>query len=290
MKNNVIIFILIVFILFSCKDKSSQKEFYYKTGELKEKIVYPDVQDTTTFYDTIYYKNGKPMKIMQVANNQIEGKMFKFKKNGNLETIMTYKNNKLHGLIADFNNQEEIFGKCLFIDGKQIIAIEFFDSKDNKHGQKRVSRIFFKNDTTVEHEGHLIYNNSNNVIIDSLSFYYKIEAEDTINYGEQYHFKLTFHNNYNYSLKLLVGELNKDLQFIHPNKVYTYTSPGKSVEGAIGGYEPGWNLFLGKLYVYPDSLNKHPQAADEYEFIVFKEVYVLQVFAKNKNKTWFKSF
>ena len=289
MKNNVIIFILIVFILFSCKDKSSQKEFYYKTGELKEKIVYPDAKDTTTFHGTIYYKNGKPMKIVQIVDNQVEGKMYVFNQNGNLKDIETYKNNKLHGLSARFNSKGEILNKCFFLNGKPINTIEFAHTKNKKRFRDGVFRIHTENDTTFERMGHLIYTDSNN-IIDSSSFYYKIEAEDTINYGKQYHFKLTFHNNYNYSLKLLVGELNKDLQFIHPNKVYTYTSPGKSVEGAIGGYEPGWNLFLGKLYVYPDSLNKHPQAADEYEFIVFKEVYVLQVFAKNKNKTWFKSF
>lgn len=273
MKDKLIIFCLLIFIGFSCKETSSQKEFYYKTGELKQKIVYTDAKDTTTFHDTIYYKNGNLWLIRKVINGQFEGKTFKFKQNGNLETIMTYDNNKLHGLIADFNNQGKIFGKCLFINGKPINTIKFAHTKNKKRFRKTIFRIHTENDTTFERMGHLIYTKSNN-IIDSSSFYYNIEAEDTINYGEQYHFKLTFHNNYDYSLKLLIGELNKDLQFVHPDKVYTYSSPGKTVEGAIGGFEPGWNLFLGKLYVYPDPQNKHPNAVDEYEFIVFKEVYV----------------
>ncbi len=274
MKISVIIFYSILFILFSCKEKSSQKEFYYKTGELKKKIVYQDAKDTTTFHDTSYYKNGNFWLIRKVKNAQHEGKTFNFSQNGNLKYIVTYNNNKLHGLTIDFNSKGEIFGKCLFIKGKQIIAIEFFDSKDNKLGQMRVSRVFIENDTTHEHEGHLIYKNSNNVIIDSNSFYYNIEAKDTINYGDTYRFSLTFHHDYDYSLKLLIGELDENLQFINPEKVKTYKSPNKKIKGQIEEYEPGWNLLLGKLYVYPDPQNKHPNAADEYEFIVFKEFYV----------------
>jgi hypothetical protein len=273
MKDKLIIFCLLIFIGFSCKETSIQKEFYYKTGELKQKIVYPDKKDTTTFHDTSYYKNGNPMKIKQVKNGQLEGKVLDFFKNGVLEYVRTYKNGKVHGLAVDFNQKKEVIVKCFVINGKPINTIEYAHTKNKEYIRETVFQLHIKNDTTFKRIGHLVYTDSNN-IIDSSSFYYNIEAKDTINYGDSYRFSLTFHNDYNYSLKLLIGELNEDLNFVNPDKINTYTSPRKTVRGETRAYEPGWNLLLGKLYVYPDPQNKHPNAADEYEFIVFKEFYV----------------
>jgi antitoxin component YwqK of YwqJK toxin-antitoxin module len=96
-----IIIIKICLLLLSCENNIKVKKEYYEDGKIKR----------------TYYLN---------KNNEVDGKIYEYYKNGKIKLLRTMKSNKLHGVSKNYYFNGKLQSKCIYSNEKEIDTTYFF--------------------------------------------------------------------------------------------------------------------------------------------------------------------
>jgi len=197
MRNKVIYILLIINILFSCKEKDAPVVSYWDDGVLKSELRYKDGKlDGVCRW---YYRNGKPEMEVTYSMDKLNGEATRWYENGNLEEKSYYKDNQYDGVVQEYN----VFGTMVklstyengvlnglyyqwYDNGKQFMEGEYID------GMMHGSWLMYYQDGTIG--SNAIYNMGTGVqkgyseggAYQNVEIHYKNNVKD----GEEIHFNM----------------------------------------------------------------------------------------------------
>lgn len=197
MRNKIIYILLIINILFSCKEKDAPVVSYWDDGVLKSELKYKDGKlDGVCRW---YYRNGKPEMEVTYSMDKLNGEATRWYENGNLEEKSYYKDNQYDGVVQEYN----VFGTMVklstyengvlnglyyqwYDNGKQFMEGEYID------GMMHGSWLMYYQDGTIG--SNAIYNMGTGVqkgyseggAYQNVEIHYKNNVKD----GEEIHFNM----------------------------------------------------------------------------------------------------
>lgn len=197
MRNKIIYILLIINILFSCKEKDAPVVSYWDDGVLKSELRYKDGKlDGVCRW---YYRNGKPEMEVTYSMDKLNGEATRWYENGNLEEKSYYKDNQYDGVVQEYN----VFGTLVklstyqdgvlnglyyqwYDNGKQFMEGEYID------GMMHGSWLMYYQDGTIG--SNAIYNMGTGVqkgyseggAYQNVEIHYKNNVKD----GEEIHFNM----------------------------------------------------------------------------------------------------
>lgn len=197
MKNKIIHILLIINVLFSCKEKDAPVVSYWDDGVLKSELRYKDGKlDGVCRW---YYRNGKPEMEVIYSMDKLNGEATRWYENGNLEEKSYYKDNQYDGVVQEYN----VFGTMVklstyengvlnglyyqwYDNGKQFMEGEYID------GMMHGSWLMYYQDGTIG--SNAIYNMGTGVqkgyseggAYQNVEIHYKNNVKD----GEEIHFNM----------------------------------------------------------------------------------------------------
>lgn len=197
MRNKIIYILLIINILFSCKEKDAPVVSYWDDGVLKSELRYKDGKlDGVCRW---YYRNGKPEMEVTYSMDKLNGEATRWYENGNLEEKSYYKDNQYDGVVQEYN----VFGTMVklstyengvlnglyyqwYDNGKQFMEGEYID------GMMHGSWLMYYQDGTIG--SNAIYNMGTGVqkgyseggAYQNVEIHYKNNVKD----GEEIHFNI----------------------------------------------------------------------------------------------------
>lgn len=197
MRNKIIYILLIINILFSCKEKDAPVVSYWDDGVLKSELRYKDGKlDGVCRW---YYRNGKPEMEVTYSMDKLNGEATRWYENGNLEEKSYYKDNQYDGVVQEYN----VFGTMVklstyengvlnglyyqwYDNGKQFMEGEYID------GMMHGSWLMYYQDGTIG--SNAIYNMGTGVqkgyseggAYQNVKIHYKNNVKD----GEEIHFNM----------------------------------------------------------------------------------------------------
>ncbi|MBO2522930.1 MAG: hypothetical protein CW336_03605 [Bacteroidetes bacterium] len=197
MRNKIIYILLIINILFSCKEKDAPVVSYWDDGVLKSELRYKDGKlDGVCRW---YYRNGKPEMEVTYSMDKLNGEATRWYENGNLEEKSYYKDNQYDGVVQEYN----VFGTMVklstyengvlnglyyqwYDNGKQFMEGEYID------GMMHGSWLMYYQDGTIG--SNAIYNMGTGVqkgyseggAYQNVEIHYKNNVKD----GEEIHFNM----------------------------------------------------------------------------------------------------
>ena len=304
--------LIIIVILFpiSCKKESLIKKKKYPNGSLKEKIIYKNSKDSTTFTYYSYFKNGKIKKKYNKKEGLLEGEKVEYYKTGTLKYVIPFEKGKANGIVKHYypngklrimntfsddinngvykyfgNNDLNIVQKALYIDDKAIIRVDKGEIKENGKNYYGISYFYYSyKDSTFLPVGSLTYKNINQQEkIQKSCTYFETIACDTINYGEVY--KITIISNLglieSHRLTFKLGKINKNYEFVDNSNIKTIKSNSNRMDITLlkNDYNKGINLVTGKLRIFNEGIDVTNQymmypIEKEIPYIFFKQFYV----------------
>ena len=197
MRNKIIYILLIINILFSCKEKDAPVVSYWDDGVLKSELRYKDGKlDGVCRW---YYRNGKPEMEVTYSMDKLNGEATRWYENGNLEEKSYYKDNQYDGVVQEYN----VFGTMVklstyengvlnglyyqwYDNGKHFMEGEYID------GMMHGSWLMYYQDGTIG--SNAIYNMGTGVqkgyseggAYQNVEIHYKNNVKD----GEEIHFNM----------------------------------------------------------------------------------------------------
>ncbi len=305
-----ILFLLLVILIVSCsRNHNTEKIIYFdKTGNIKEKFIFPDKKDTSTFHyfsyypDGIvkeeyskqkgllsgekkdYYSNGNLHSIINFIKGKADGIVMVYSEKGNIVMRKTYKNNELHGITTKYhkdNNQQDL----LFIHYTPIIRVDkgkYIDKNDSAYGESY--SYFNHHDSIFVPIGSLMYKLINGQKIKDQIFcnYFETIGKDTIENGEVLNIKIISNLGLNkgHQIKLFMGEIGENYNFVDSSNIKVYESNTNILDITISQnqYNLGINLITGKIRVYEKNKDITQDymisKIDNLPYIFYKQFYI----------------
>lgn len=268
-------FILSLFIplfLISCENRY-EKITYYDTGEIKEKYEYPtklDFNNNQNYTAYCFYKDGKIENHTTIRNGKREEEYLSYYPNGVLKNIIIFKNGVKNGIEKYFTINGDIIQEDFFINDVPMTRMKSFNSEN-----ERVDIYYYIENDTLIKNGRLIYNNQNKIIPEK-SFYYSIDAKDTLSSNEEYSFELKV---YTYGEKNVIkefdiGDFDEKYNFIDTTKLIKLESKNNSIKYSLKPTKKGYNLIMGKINVEGDANIDGNIKTQSRQFIFCTEFYV----------------
>lgn len=265
MNNSVklVLYVIFCFSLSSCTDKQNIKCEYYKSGEVRKKVIYDSQKDSTTFTAFIYHKNGSLSHQTTFKKGKREGNYFAYYSNGDIKVDFFYKKGKRHGVQIEYTRKGKIKRKSFYLNGKNILFKEFYKSRE---GNLSKATCYLVKDSSLKEIGTYIFSD-NNDIKENASFYYKVYGKDTIKINDTTNYGIEFFNKRDDFLFILqIGKLNNDLSFAAPSEVKEFKTYKNSMVYTFVPKKAGNQLLLGKIHLVKDTVNL--------EFPLYKEFFV----------------
>ena len=123
MRNKIIYILLIINVLFSCKEKDAPVVSYWDDGVLKSELRYKDGKlDGVCKW---YYRNGNPEMEATYSMNMLNGEATRWYENGNLEEKSYYKDNQydLHINFTKTGRDEHSNGHHIVVYSRHDVAL-----------------------------------------------------------------------------------------------------------------------------------------------------------------------
>ncbi len=251
MKN---IFILISSILIiSCgQNKDKIKRIYSEDGTLSQQYAYYN-SDTNSYLLTEYYTNGLKKADIPYVDNKIQGNAKVYYSDGKLKYVKHFENDKLHGVTKEYNQYTgQLRKEQLFLDNIQVVEAQY--GKDTESDTLFGVSYFYpfrtSEDTIFYPVGSITWD-KDGYLVDKMSTYYEVFAEDTITNGDTLAMNICFHFGLytHFKIELILGNMNSNFAFESKKEVQTYFSDSMQIKLAIHEYNVGSNLLLGKIRV-----------------------------------------
>lgn len=148
MRNKIVCILLIINILFSCKEKDDVVVSYWSDGVLKSELRYKDGK-----LDGIcrwYYPNGNPEMEATYSMNVLNGASTRWYENGNIEEKAYYKDNQYDGVVEEYNAFGTLIRQSTYKDG--VLNGLYFQYYDN--GKKFIEGEYLDG---MMHGGWMMY-------------------------------------------------------------------------------------------------------------------------------------
>jgi hypothetical protein len=234
--------------------------------------VYPRKSDTNTFEIYQYYNNGEIKYHASVVNDKFHGLYFSYYKNGLLKKKINYIQGLTHGVVREYDSTGHLLKEGLFINGNNVMTKEYF-KKNQQFSRNSFISYLYKPDTSFL-IGQLL-RDTNNKIIKQNSFFYTIDAKDTIQLGEKYYIKLIYYKSRkDYNLYAKIGDFNKKLEFSDSTNIKKIESKDSTIEFSFIPRKTGYHLLLGKLILNYDEYYE-PNKYEKSTYPFYKEFYVI---------------
>jgi len=269
MNKTIFFYLAITFLFYACKEKAYHTYKYYESGELMHEYVFKNKNDTSsyTFYE--FFKNGELKKEINVKDNKKEGRYIKYYENGEIKEFISFKNDLPHGEYKKYNKYGKLDELFFLLNGRNFLYKEYIYNPPFK-------AIFVYKEVDSE-KGMLVkeglLNFKNDTIIRDTSMYYYTYADDTIVNNKEYDFVVEYYNNKKngFSSNLIIGDINKKLQFVDSSKVKLFKSDSLCLRVSYCPEKEGVNLILGHLQIINDSTNQI-----EKDYLYYHQFYVIK--------------
>ena len=159
--NKIILFFLIIFVTFSCKNNNNIIKEYYSDGMLKEKYIMKDSL-LHGFYEK-YYRNGNVFIKCNYENGLRQGEYFEYYKSGELKAKANFNNGIYDTLISFYKNGAIEMKKIKNVKQKKIIVYEYFENGELRSYliSRNIHDGFFKrnynkNNNEIKDEGTIV--------------------------------------------------------------------------------------------------------------------------------------
>lgn len=127
MRDKIICILLIINVLFSCKEKDEPVVSYWPDGNLKSELRYTDGKlDGACKW---YYSNGKPSMEAVYKMNVLNGESTRWYENGNVEEKAYYIDNQYDGVVEEYNVFGNLVKKTTYKNG--VLNGMFYQFYDN---------------------------------------------------------------------------------------------------------------------------------------------------------------
>ncbi len=176
-------YIIVLFLVISCTKVSKKKEFY-KTGEICSEYEI-DENNSKSGLEKLYYKNGKLKRILLHNSNVLVDTSYQYYNDGTVK-IKTFKTKKLDSTYYYINDC--IYYKGVLQNNNSVLG--WWDNLNCKESSLLVKKQFVEVGNDIVENQSIFYNN--NKIIDSLSYYFKINVNDTLIKGVSYDVKIEY--------------------------------------------------------------------------------------------------
>jgi len=124
MKN---IFLLLFILLFiQCKERGEKIHSYHANGQAEWKLIYPNMEDTSTYELISYYDNGKIRCSKNIVEGQENGKFANYYSSGNVECKGFVKNGEFDGMKFQYYENGNILSICSYIMGLKQDTSKYF--------------------------------------------------------------------------------------------------------------------------------------------------------------------
>lgn len=205
-------------------------------------------------------------------NGDVFSTYYQYFDNGKTRTITRFKNDCLYGFEDYYSLDGEIVSQLFYINNKPLIKSKLFSNQAIQGSNVRFY-YFIENDSTFSKMGVLAYD-STNAIIDSQSFYYEVNGDDTIGSNSDLYLTVkAYAMGEQYQIdSIILGELNKDYGFISREQRLLNIATD-SVSFSLKPKTLGDNLLMGKMYV--TGFNNALQDSLYREFIFLYNYFVL---------------
>jgi hypothetical protein len=258
----ILFFSILLFFTFGCK-REIVRNYYFDSGEIKNKCIYPNKKDTLNFKQIDYYPTGELYREFILKDGKIEGGYKEFYKTGIIFEKGNFIKGKLEGIFQQYDSVGEIASESYYLKGLRILYSEFFDSEDNK----LTKQLFYGLEhDTVYPIGALI--RIGNEIQSDLSHYAIMVVEDTILMSNQC-IKLKIYTDQTPKTKFEVTFGLPDLK--HGFEMIDTTYTLKQSESLVCNLKlmPGINHIFGRVLVYDaDSISTSAS------YYVYKDIFV----------------
>jgi antitoxin component YwqK of YwqJK toxin-antitoxin module len=95
-------------ILISCSANRNEKIIYYDDGNIKEKFIFVDKKDTSTYAHYLYFENAQLKHVYQKINGKLNGAEIAYYPNGQVNYEINYLNDMANGTTIVFTEKGEI--------------------------------------------------------------------------------------------------------------------------------------------------------------------------------------
>jgi|WetSurMetagenome_2_1015567.scaffolds.fasta_scaffold137381_1 hypothetical protein len=247
-----------ILLMFSCKH-GLVKEYFYKTGELKSKQIYPDKRDTLNFQQLDFYPTGEVLRKSNIKNGKQDGEYLMYHIKGNILERGRFLNGKLDGIFQKYDTVGKLATESYFTDGTRILHSIGLTSNDGKL-EKQLFHIVFND--SIYPIGALVKKGA--TIQKDLSQYALIIAEDSISTLE-YCLKLQIFKDQTPKTvyEITFGTPDKKLEFTKVDTSFVSTS--NEIQICNLKLLPGLNHIFSRIFVYDD---------DTASFFVYKDIFV----------------
>jgi len=255
----LILLLLPIPLIVGCKHEVVRK-YYYKTGELQSKCIYPNKKDTMNFQQLDYYPTGELLSKTTIKNGKIEEEYTKYYRTGNILERGIFHYSKLNGIFQQFDSIGRPATESYYLNGTCILYSDFLVLKDEKLEKQRFHGVTKDTAFTI---GALV--KKGDTIQKDLSFYALITGKDTIHTLDYcFNLQIFAHQSPEPNYEITFGKPNIHLVF---DKVDTsFISTKNEIEICNLKLVPGLNHLFGRIIVYNE---------DSASFFVYKDIFVL---------------
>jgi len=254
-KVNLVFFLSIIFVFFvlsfiKCREKEQVLIEYYDTGELKSKVI-RNVPDTLNSVFYLFYKNGNKKVQVTFKNGKKNGKYFSYYENGQVEEIFSVINDNKHGVYKHYTKNGKLHEESLYLWNKKKLTKIFSINNELKMHRFISYQI---TDTVMYDIGRIVYD-SNNIVINDLSFYYEVHGDDTLKINSSHIYEIEFYNkNSDFEFELSIGQLDTNLNLIETSMISRLSTMSNIIMYKFTPTIEGYNLLLGEINLKNDSL------------------------------------
>lgn len=253
-------------MLFGCiKEKNKKK--YYETGEVKEEIIYPFLNDTLFYKKIMYYRSGSILSEGFFKNGEPDSIYKSYYEDGSVFERNTYKNGNIHGIAQAFDENGSIVKEYYYLNGINPVYKEY--QYNNRNKLKEV-KVYLIENQEPKYIGGIKYNDESNIISDS-SFYYTIDIPDTLFLNSKVDYSIT---GYNWDQSDWVIDLtltDPDDAFVFGgknNKVTEISSSSLYLKSSLTPIKKGRQLLIGYLFL------RHKDSKTGYQYLLMKELFI----------------
>lgn len=271
MKFRIVIIVLLVGLNVGCRNSYNEPVIsYYDNGFIKERIIYPNINDTTQKKLYEYYPEGPLHRYSELTDNAWDGNVKSFYLNGNIKEDLHFQRGIEHGVFRLYDTTGTKIQEYLFDKGKKLVYSELL-TNDSLSRYKYVYHDVI-NDTAY-YSGQVVYE-KNDSIRPTTTDYYITTKIDTVQLGEEC--EIFVKSNVGCDDCYIEIELEKDIEDAPSRRIFRSDKGDNDLVFAFKPTIVGYDFIMGKLYVKEPSIMDNEQILHIRDFTFYVDFVVVK--------------
>jgi hypothetical protein len=252
---------------FTCCKNQVTQEYYYESGDLMSRLIFPDRKDTLNYYQEKYYPSGELLSKSTIKEGRLGGDYSSYYVTGNLFERGSFLNGNIDGIFQQYDSLGRLATESYFINGTRILYSVGLHANDIRF-KKQLFNIVVND--SIYPIGALVWKNDSIQL--NLSHYAVLIGEDTLS-NLVYTLKLQIITEKEPKTKFEItfGKPNTNLGFEKIDTIFVTSDP-MTILNNIRLFN-GHNNIFGRIYVFnldSTALYRDTTAL----FFVYKDVFV----------------